>query len=756
MTRYDSHFASGRRPVESLAVATALRLFFLGTSVALGFSLSFVGEVSELALKNSVAPETRKALLYVSLAGGLITTIAGALFVLWSRHRAALVRLNQYARLASPLLLSAALPYAFDWRVFKNREFLCAVVATLLGLGCERAFRASVTAALELGLTPGRRLSQDPVRGTTALADRFSTLVRFLRRRGPELASGLLMLAFSVYVITYSVQQHYQLKTYSWDLGIFNNLMYNLLRGHWFKASPVLGPTGSHLQFHATFAAYLLAPIYALWQRPETLLVLQVLLVMAGAVPLFLLARLRLQSGWVALAFVYAYLIHAPLQAPLFYDFHFLTISPAFVLTTLYCFETGRRRALLVAWLLAISVREEVSATLAIAALYYLLRGQRPRLALWGGLLSTLYFLVVKFVVMPAHGQTGESFSWLFQELIAPGDKGFGGVLRTLVTSPIFVFSKVFLAEKFEYVLCTLGPLLLLPVRHPLTWVLCVPAFMFTMLSTGYQPLLEPRFQYTANWTPYIMLASIFCLRYWKDSAGRWVHFAAAVPALCFSATLFSYHFGAVYQHNTFVGGFNHVEFGLSQTHRRDYNDLKALISQIPDTASVSACELIVPHVSSRENAYTLNRTGSGGADYLLCNADWLSRAPVKGFMQTALATHEYSFVGRRGGFALWRKGGDHSKDAEGLQLLSRPPTPAKTKPPVPPAAVGSGVTAAPGPGGSASGRASTGASEPPTELTAPTGPNPAPSGSGAHSPSKAGTTGATQAPAGMDAMPAP
>src|SRR5690606_14017190 len=182
-----------------------------------------------------------------------------------------------------------------------------------------------------------------------------------------------------------------------------------------------------------------------------------------------------------------------------FYDFHFLTISPVFVLSVLYCFEAGYKKALLAAWLIAISMREEISAALAVASLYYLLTGKRPRTALWGGLLSTVYFLVVKFVVMPAHSQAGQSFSWLFQGLIPPGDAGFAGVLRTLVTNPVFTFSSVFNQEKCEYLLRTLGPVLLLPIRHRLVWLLCLPAFIFTLLATGYPPMVQTRFQYTAN-----------------------------------------------------------------------------------------------------------------------------------------------------------------------------------------------------------------------------------------------------------------
>lgn len=679
------------RSLESLVVGAGLRLFFIGASAGLGAQLLFLDEASDLALRNVLDPTSRLVLLGMSAAFGALSALFGVVYVLVSRRRDSVVHLDRLTRLASPLLMSAAVPNVFAWRVYQGRDFMFCVVATLFGLATERCFRTSLTAARELGLTSAltSQLSRARFLSTLAAPDRrpWVRAVQWLRRHAACACLAALVVAFGVYIGVHAVRQQYQLKTYSWDLGIFDNMMYNLLRGHWFKASPVLGPVGSHIQYHATFGAYLFLPIYALWQRPETLIVIQAVFAAAGAIPLYLIAKQRLGGSWIPLLFAYVYLVHAPLHSPLFYDFHFLTMSPVFVFTVIYCFERGKTWSLVLAWLVAISMREEVSATLGMCALYYLLIGQRPRWALFGGLASATYFLLVKFVVMPAHGQAGESFSWIFQGLIAPGDQGFAGVLRTLLTSPIFAFSQVFTAQKFEYLLRTLGPVLLLPVRRKLVWVLCLPAFVFTLLSTGYQPMIEAHFQYTSNWTPYVLLGSIFCLEGWRRSHDDWVRFAAALPALFVAATLFSYNFGAIFQQHSFIGGFHKVQFDLTRAHRETYRDLMRLVRQIPPTASVAACELLVPHVSTRENAYTLNRTGAGDADYLLCEVDGLGRPPVKAFMQTALATNAYSFVARSGNFAMWRKGGDHARDAEGFSIIGRSYAPPKRPTRVPSAA---------------------------------------------------------------------
>src|SRR5262249_237083 len=160
----------------------------------------------------------------------------------------------------------------------------------LFGLGLERSMRTSFAAVNWGGFQRwGERLAaRRPALGTTS-------------RRLPYVLLGVGIAFFCVYFSYYTVLQHYRLMTYSWDMAIFDNMMWNLLRGHWFKAAPDLGRVGSHIQYHATFGAYFFAPFYAIYQHPQTLLILQATLAGLGALPLFLIARLRLQSAWAGL-----------------------------------------------------------------------------------------------------------------------------------------------------------------------------------------------------------------------------------------------------------------------------------------------------------------------------------------------------------------------------------------------------------------------------------------------------------------------
>jgi uncharacterized membrane protein len=91
-------------------------------------------------------------------------------------------------------------------------------------------------------------------------------------------ALGLLAAtAYAAYFAFYTVLNHQALRTSSFDLGVENNLMWNLIHGApLFRTTPHGGgPLGSHLGFHHTYLSFVLAPLYALSPRPDEKLILE-------------------------------------------------------------------------------------------------------------------------------------------------------------------------------------------------------------------------------------------------------------------------------------------------------------------------------------------------------------------------------------------------------------------------------------------------------------------------------------------------
>ncbi|NRA33478.1 MAG: DUF2079 domain-containing protein [Polyangiaceae bacterium] len=297
--------------------------------------MSFFDKLAGFVQTNKMQPGPRAVYLLTMLTGGIASWVPPRGYILWKQlrrrvpMRASLAKVFRAGLVLSPLILTGLLPPLCNWRAFDKQNVQFLLLALFFGLCLERSLRVSFQAM------PAR------------LCDSFDRLIaRVSEKTNRRLAGTAITVGVVLFVGYFSyfvVMHHYRIQTHSWALAIFDNLRWNLIRGEWFKASPVLGRTGSHLQYHATFLAYVIAPLYALRQQADALIVIQALIVGSAAFPIYLYVSRKMESRWAGLLLAYAFLIHAPMHGPLFYDFHFLTTAPFSIIWVLYLFETGRR-----------------------------------------------------------------------------------------------------------------------------------------------------------------------------------------------------------------------------------------------------------------------------------------------------------------------------------------------------------------------------------------------------------------------------
>lgn len=654
--------ATARWPWRELFLTAALWFCIPAALVFTMRYLSLGSEVRSMVVDDNHLTGPNRSLLLASSAvagAGAVLLWAIALLV---RRRAETLRTAVWSgTILSPLLVAPFVAALWDWRAFEGRPVLMLTTALIVGLLFERAVRASCL-----------QLVDRPPSWSIGLREAVRRLPRWL----PSLLLVAMVVGFGVYMAVYGLINHYRMQTTSYDLAIFDNMMWRLARGHWFSSTPAFGRIGGdHIQRHATFAAYLFLPLYLLRQNADSLVVIQAFVAAATMVPLYLLARRRLGSPWQALAISACFALYPPMQGPLFYDFHFLTTSPFFVLWTIYFFEKGSTAGLIVVGAIALLTREDISLGLAMMALAYLLAGRRTRAAVVSAAIAGLYFLVVKFVVMPHSGPRGdaETFVDMYSDLVPSGEWSFGGVLRTLTTSPLYALDSMLKVQKLTYVLQIAVPVLFLPFRHRRIWLPLVPAALLSVVASN-EHSSEIYFQYTAHWTPYIFAGVAIVLGEWRQSGleGQ-VRATAALAAICLASTLVSYHEGALFQHHTFRGGFRGVQFEWTRVDAEQLADFRALAKQIPKNASVVATESEVPQLSARANAFTM-RVGVDDADYILARLDEVrGDGGARTHLLDGLRTKAYGFVDRKGPFALWKRGGDHARDTLGLQIIGAP-----------------------------------------------------------------------------------
>lgn len=606
-------------------------------------------ESDSLMGSNSLPAGERRVLLKRLVAAALSPLLVCGLVYLRGGTRA-LRWLPRAAEIASPLLLSCFLPSLLNYVRWYEKPLPYLFMLTAFVLVQERLLtRALLGSRNVAGYQPT----------TGGVSTRFS-------RNAPLVIVLLCGLGYALYMSYYTIVRHQGLHTAGFDLGIFDNLMFNALHGRPFH-STVAVPNGSYLSNHAEYGMYLFLPIYALFPRPETMLVLQSTFMGLAAWPLYVFAS-TLISRPAAAAISIAYLFYAPLHGPNFYDFHWMPMAMFFVFWLFYAVVQRNLLWITLLSMIVCSMREDAAFCVIAVGLYLIVTKHWVKLGVHLTLWAAAWFMLVKFVIMPWAGPWW--FADIYKDLMPPGEKGWGAIVKTLLINPNYFLQTLLTQDKLIYTLHLFAPLAFLPLRHPAQLLLMFPGFVVTLMTTGYAPTVSISFQYTTTWIPFLFGAAALSLRARARALGVRAQRASAA-ALCVGVLCHSYVFGAILQHNTFVGGFSRVFFSLTPAEEKRYQDMSALARRIPPNVSVAATETVIPHVSSRLDAYTLKITANK-ADYLLLYRHHLD-SDTKRRVREALNAQPYGLVEARGDFYLFAKGVKSKDTEQSLRSLGLP-----------------------------------------------------------------------------------
>ena len=592
----------------SLLRAQVLFALF-GASIALFLQELHGDWLPGLVKSNALSLPNRHRLLATMIIGAALGIVAGGVLA-WRRGVPALTRASH---VLAPLALLALIPPLMCRGCWDTLPAALAVGAFVLL--AERVMRLCLAA---LGGPEGTRLL--PPAWSLRIETLWMRVPARVRRVLPLATVILLALGYGLYMSRYTLFMHGRFQTYGYDLGQYDNIFFSALNGRPLRCAPLgLTENWSDLRNHADFSVYALLPFYALRPQADTLLVIQSMLLGLAAIPLFRIAARRVSPG-IAVLLALMYLLYPPMHGFQFYDFHFQPIALFFVLWVIDFVDCRRYVLCGIALAIALGCREDISVGLAILGTFLAMSGHR----VWPGLIiaavSATYFVVIRFIVMPMFG------SWFFQDiykdLFPEGAHSFGGVIATLITNPAFTFKSLLTADKLRYALQILVPLAFLPLRRPYLAVALVPGFIFTLLTTGYDPTIDIAFQYSAHFIPYVFPAAALALASYGTSPEGIVKRRAAVVALVSATLLSGVFWGAIPPRERIRGGFFEIPMTApTEADRKKHRDLQELFKMIPPDASVAISEAEMPHITglhirslrdTTDADYLLYDTGSG------------------------------------------------------------------------------------------------------------------------------------------------
>jgi len=301
--------------------------------------------------------------------------------------------------------------------------------------------------------------------------------------RSPARTLWLAAAGVGAFLFWIALLRHRAFETHGYDLGIFTNAMWNLTHGYGY-VSAVKGGINLFAD-HQSPTLWLLAPLFWLVPRPETLLFAQAFGLAAGGPALYYLTRTRFFPGhWAPAALPWIYWAYLPMRNANAFDFHPEVFMLPLFLWAFAAFVSPRPlvKALgVVALVAALGAKESAPVVAVGIGIAWALTGARWQGVALAAAGVALFFFDVK--VVPR--MFGDDYGYL--NLYGRFGGGIGDVLLAPFTQPGYFFSQLINAERLNFLFWTLAPLGFLPLFDWRAALAAAPPYLMLFLAEGDQ-----------------------------------------------------------------------------------------------------------------------------------------------------------------------------------------------------------------------------------------------------------------------------
>ena len=286
------------------------------------------------------------------------------------------------------------------------------------------------------------------------------------------------------------------LSTSTYDFGIFTQMFHNMRRFEGMVTTLERGFLLNHNFVHVSPIYYLMLPFFALFPYPETLQVLQVIVVASGVIPLYLIGK-HLRLPPIILAVVeLVYIFNPAIVSSSFFDLHENCFLAPLILFVLYYAIKQKTIGLIVSGILLLLVKEDAGIYLVFIGLYLIFGMDRKnatkseiRLNIIHGL-GAIVVAIVYFTFAIAYlGILGTgAMLWRYGNLNGYTDLGLFGTILSLFQNPSYFLATLFQPSKVYSMLVLFAGCAFFPffVRNMADYLLLGPLVVVNFASNYY------------------------------------------------------------------------------------------------------------------------------------------------------------------------------------------------------------------------------------------------------------------------------
>ena len=438
-------------------------------------------------------------------------------------------------------------------------------------------------------------------------------------------------IAFFLCALILTLHRYYSFYA-DFDQGIFNQVFWNGIHDRWFESSlsSSLSTNVVHdgeapqvfyhrLGQHFTPALLLWLPLYALFPSPATLSVLQVTLLTAAGLVLYVLARVHLQPSTAAKIAISYYAANAVI-GPTLANFHDNCQLPLFVFGLLLAMEKRWWWLFWILTILILGIREDSGVVLFGVGFYLIVSRRYPQIGLAVCTLSFGYMLLLTNLIMPLFSEdiSRRFMMERFGQYATGNEASTLEIIWGMLSNPfrlvVELFSPFFRTVK--YLAGQWLPLGFVPAVSGSAWAIASFPLLKLFLGQG-DSVLSINIRYALTVVPGLFYGAILWWKKQQNPARRGFEREGTdeerpllnpLPkfqlfwAVCIAFSLF---FTVTSSPNRtlyfLIPDSIQPRVYVSLTRQWQHvKSLRPLLAKIPDDASVSATTYIVPHLSGR------------------------------------------------------------------------------------------------------------------------------------------------------------
>ncbi|MCZ2278071.1 MAG: DUF2079 domain-containing protein [Bacteroidia bacterium] len=419
---------------------------------------------------------------------------------------------------------------------------------------------------------------------------------------------------FALIFASISLVNHYNFRTYAWDLGINNNAIYDYAHFRWNDCMLMQPQFENVLSDHLSLYPLLVSPFYWIFGS-YTMLIFQIVAILVGGFGIYRYFLKKTADYNLSMIAMIHFLSVWGIYSALAFDYHDNVISAMLVPWLFLAFENKKQGlSFLLLFLICIGKENMALWAVFIALTLYLLNYKSPvysRRALLMSVLALFYFVLAIKVIIPAIGNEGREYLHLKYKVLG---NTFGEVIHTIIFRPQYVFSLLFENhtgwEGADFIKSELHFFVLLSGGFALFYK---SQFILMILPIYAQKLFNDDFgkwgindQYSIELVPVLTLALFTFLYEWNTKRKFLIYLLPCLITIAATASSLDHRQSKWYNPER-------LQFYKKSHYQTPYNvnEVRNVLSAIPANAAVSATNSLVPHLAFRDYIYQFPVVGN-------------------------------------------------------------------------------------------------------------------------------------------------